>query len=264
LKDAAELQAYFFKRLKKILETKGKKMMGWDEMLDGGFSDDAMVMNWRTDARTSEIIKAGHTVIIASQEYTYLDHYQGDPAAEKPSFDMLRLKKVYGFEPVPAGLDERSVLGGQGNLWAEFVPEFSHAEYMLWPRAFALSEILWSPKERQNWPDFIQRTAYQLQRLKYAGINYSTSFYDAMVDVAKNKNGKLEIRLDTEIDSLKIYYTFSDKDPDLHSAEYKKGEVLIFPDSAAFCRVVTYKNNQQAGKVIVLPLYELQNRIAKK
>ena len=148
LKNGTELQGYFFKRLEKILKEKGKKIIAWDEILDGGSGADITIMNWRNTAGTSEAVKKGHSVVVASKEYTYLDLYQGDQFAEKPSYDMLRFKKVYEFEPVPKAVDDRLVLGGQGNLWTEFVPEFSHAEYMLWPRAFALSEVLWSPKRK--------------------------------------------------------------------------------------------------------------------
>jgi len=261
--NTAALQAYFFTRLKKILDANGKKMIGWDEMLEGGFTSAPVVMNWRSDARTAEIIKAGLNVVATPQEFTYLDHYQADPVTEKPSFDMLRLKKVYAYEPVPAGSPERAVLGGQANLWSEFVPDLKHAEYMLWPRALALAEIFWSPRGRKNWPDFVQRTLHQLQRLQFAGINYSTGFNDAIVLVSKNDKGKIEIRLDTEIDSLRLYYSFGDKGPDNRSAEYKKGEAITLPEGAAFFRVVTYKDNPPAGKVIVLPLYELEKKIAE-
>ena len=264
LQNVAELQNYFFKRIEKMLKAKGKKIIGWDEILDGGANIDATVMTWRNIEGTSQAIKNGHKIVVASQYHTYLDYYQGDPAVEKPSFGMLRLKKVYEFEPVPPGADDQLFLGGQGNLWTEFVPEFSHAEYMLWPRSFALTEVLWSPKENGNWENFIQRTTHHLQRLKYAGINYSSSFYDAAVQVSKNKKGKMEIRLDTEIDSLTIYYSFGETNPGIHSAKYKKGEILSFPDKATFFRVVTYKDNQQTGKIIVLPLYELERRVAEQ
>ncbi|HMK04831.1 MAG TPA: family 20 glycosylhydrolase [Ferruginibacter sp.] len=264
LKDETELQGYFFKRLEKIVEATGRKMIAWDEVLEGGNAVDATVMNWRNTEGTSAAIKKGRAVIVASKDYTYLDYYQGDPHAEKPSFGMLRFKKVYEFEPVPEGTDDHFVLGGQGNLWSEFVPEFSHAEYMLWPRSFALAETLWSAKGKRNWDDFTKRTAHHLQRLKNAGINYSSSFYDAMVHVSKNEKGRIEISLDTELDSAKIYYSFGETIPDQHSKEYKRGEKLLFPENAGFFRVVTYRDMQQLGKVLVLPLYELERRIAEQ
>lgn len=264
LKNETELQSYFFKRVEKILKAKGKKIIGWDEILDGEPGADAAVMNWRNTEGTAEAIKEGHDVVVTSRDYTYLDYYQGDPVVEKPAFSMLRLKKVYEFEPVPEGTGDRFVLGGQGNLWTEFVSGFSHAEYMLWPRSFALAEVFWSSKGKRNWEGFILRTKNHLQRFKYAGINYSSSFYDAIVEVSKNEKGKIEVRLYTEVDSLKIYYTFSDINPDMHSAEYRKGEVLVFPEKAAYLRVVTYKDKRQAGKVIVLPLYELERRIKEQ
>lgn len=264
LKDEAELQSYFFKRMEIILKAKGKKLIGWDEMLEGGLAPTAIVMSWQGVQGIAAAAKQHHKVIVASKDHTYLDYYQGDPFVEQPSFSMLRLKKVYEFEPVPKDVDSRFITGGQGNLWSEFVPEFSHAEYMLWPRSFALAEVLWSPKEKRDWNDFLRRTTSQLQRFENAGINYSSSFYDAIVKVSKNRNGKLVIQIDTEINSLKVYYSFGDTNPDLYSTKYKKGEIISFPEKAAFFRVVTYKNGQQAGKTIVLPLYELERRAAEQ
>jgi len=97
-------------------------------------------------------------VVMSPNSHAYLDLYQGDPAIEPPTYSMLRLNTVYSFNPVPDQIDPALILGGQGNLWSESVPTFRHAEYMLWPRSMALSEMLWSAPEKKNWDDFVMRT----------------------------------------------------------------------------------------------------------
>lgn len=254
------LQEYFFNRVEKIATANGKKIIGWDDILTNNLAPTTAIMSWRGADRVVSATNQQRNVIMAPKDFSYLDLYQGDPIVEKPSFGMLRLKKVYRFEPVIPGADEKYIVGGQANLWSEFVPDFSHAEYMLWPRALALAEVLWSSKENQNWGDFTGRVIYHLQRLKKSGVNYATSFYDAEIKISKNKEGKIEIQLATEIDSLNIYYTFGYNNPDIHSTLYKKGTIISFPDKAAFLRVVTYSNKQPVGKLIVVPLYEIERR----
>ncbi len=261
LKDEKELQSYFIKRLEKILESKGKKLIGWDEILEGGLAPNAAVMSWRGMQGGITAAKAKHQVVMSPVEFAYLDFYQGDPAIEPPTYAMLRLNKVYEFEPVPEGVDADYILGGQGNLWAESVPVFRHAEYMLWPRAFALSEVLWSPKDSRDWNDFVQRTEYNLGRLARADVNYSLSFYDAIITPSKNEEGKLLISLDSELADTEIYYTFDNTYPDDHSSIYKKGEKLTIPKDADTFRVITWRDGKPLGRIITLKLDDLVKRI---
>ena len=261
LKDEKELQSYFIKRLEKILESKGKKLIGWDEILEGGLAPNAAVMSWRGMQGGITAAKAQHHVVMSPVEYAYLDFYQGDPAIEPPTYSMLRLNKVYEFEPVPEGVDPDYILGGQGNLWAESVPVFRHAEYMLWPRAFALSEVLWSPKDSRDWNDFVQRTEYNLRRLDRADVNYSLSFYDAIITPSKNEKGELLISLDSELADNEIYYTFDNTCPDDHSSIYKKGEKLTIPKDADTFRVVTWRDGKPLGRIITVKLDDLLKRI---
>jgi hexosaminidase len=186
LKDVNELQSYFIKRLEKMLQEKGKKLMGWDEILEGGLAPNATVMSWRGMAGGIAAAKANHHVVMSPNNYAYLDLYQGDPAIEPPTYSMLRIKTVYDFEPVPQGVDSSFILGGQGNLWTESVPTFRQAEYMFWPRSFALAEVLWTPKSDRNWPGFIHRTEVHMQRFDKSDINYARSFYDAIITPSKD------------------------------------------------------------------------------
>jgi len=260
LKDMNELQSYFVKRLEKILEAKGKKLIGWDEILEGGLAPNAAVMSWRGMEGGIAAAKAEHLVVMSPTTHAYIDYYQGDPEIEPPTFGMLRLNKVYAFEPVPEGVDSSFILGGQGNLWTESVPTFRHAEYMLWPRSFALSEVFWSPKNAREWTGFEHRTEVNLERLSRNDINFSTSFYDAIIEPSKDENGNLLIQLDTEIEGLKLYYTFDNTLPDHHSQLYKKGEKLTIPPDADTFRVITYRDGKVLGRMIVVSLAELMKR----
>ncbi|MBK7709778.1 MAG: family 20 glycosylhydrolase [Bacteroidales bacterium] len=261
LKDMKELQSYFVKRLEKILESKGKKLIGWDEILEGGLAPNAAVMSWRGMEGGIAAAKAQHKVVMSPFSHAYIDFYQGDPAVEPPTYAMLRLNKVYTFEPVPEGVDSSYILGGQGNLWTESVPSFRHAEYMLWPRSFALSEVFWSPANSRDWPGFVRRTEYNLKRLNQKDINYSTSFYDAIIEPSKDEKGNLLIQLDTEIDGLDIYYTFDNTLPDHHSQLYIKGDKLTIPADADTFRVITYRDGKAIGKLIAVPVTDLVKRV---
>jgi hexosaminidase len=261
LKDVNELQSYFIKRLEKILQEKGKKLMGWDEILEGGLAPNASVMSWRGMDGGIAAAKANHHVVMSPNDYAYLDLYQGDPAIEPPTYSLLRLNKVYTFEPVPIGVDSSFILGGQGNLWTESVPTFRQAEYMLWPRSFALAEVLWSPKSTRNWNGFIHRTEAHLQRLSQADINYARSFYDAIIIPSKDEKGNLLIQLSTEIEGLETYYTFDNTYPDHHSPLYKKDEKLTIPKDADTFRVVTYRDGKPIGRIITILLSDLKKRL---
>ncbi|MEI6678614.1 MAG: family 20 glycosylhydrolase [Mariniphaga sp.] len=261
LKDENELQSYFIKRLEKMLAEKGKKLMGWDEILEGGLAPNATVMSWRGMNGGIAAAKAGHHVVMSPNDFAYLDLYQGDPAIEPPTYGLLRLNTVYAFEPVPDGIDSSFILGGQGNLWSESVPTFRHAEYMLWPRSFALAEVLWSPKQNRNWTDFIRRTEFHLDRLANSDINFARSFYDAIIIPSKDEKGNLLIRLTTEIEGLDCYFTFDNTYPDHHSPLYKKGEKLAIPKDADTFRVITFRDGKPIGRIITVSLADLAKRV---
>lgn len=263
LKNTNELQSYFIKRLETMLEKKGKKLMGWDEILEGGLAPKASVMSWRGMNGGIEAAKEKHHVVMSPTHYAYLDLYQGDPSIEPPTYSMLRFKSVYSFEPLPDGVDPEYILGGQGNLWTESVPTFRHAEYMLWPRSFALSEVLWSEKSSRNWNQFVGRTEAHLKRLSKSDINYSNSFYDAIIIPTKGNDGQLLIQVDTELDGLDIYYSFENVYPDHHTPKYKKGEKLSVPKDADSFRVITYRDGKPIGRIITVSLEELTKRLSK-
>ena len=147
LKDMHEVQHYFVKRVEKIVTSKGKKLLGWDEILEGGgLPGSAGVMSWRSIQGGIDAAKQGHEVVMTPSAWCYIDFMQADKAIEPPVYATLRLSKAYSFDPVPEGVDAKLVKGGQANLWTEQIWNYRHLQYMTWPRSMAISEALWSPK----------------------------------------------------------------------------------------------------------------------
>jgi hexosaminidase len=255
-----ELQAYFMKRVETILKSKGKKMIGWDEILEGGIAPEATVMSWRGIKGGIEAAKMGHDVVMTPTTYVYLDYEQGEETIEPPVYADLRLNKCYSFNPVPEGVDAKYILGGQGNLWTEQVVTLHHAEYMTWPRGWALAEDYWSPDASKNWGNFIQRVEKQFDRADAEGVNYSTAIYDAIINVTKNE-GKITLNLDSEVPGLDIYYTIDGAMPNTYSPKYSKPVEL--PEGPVTVRVVTYRNGKQIGHLITLTPEQLKKRHVK-
>lgn len=257
IRHVEDLQGYFMNRVEKIIESKGKKMIGWDEILDGGISPDATVMSWRGIQGGIEAAQMGHNVIMTPTTYAYLDYCQGDPTVDPPIYANLRTEKAYSYEPVPDSVNPKYILGGQGNLWTEQVPTLRYAEYMTYPRAWALSEVFWSPKDSKNWPDFAKRMEAFFPRADEAGINYSRAVYDAIVNTTM-KDEKLTIDMASEMPGLDIYYTIDGEMPDDHCTKYTKAFVL--PDGPITLRVITYRNGKPIGHLITLKREELERR----
>lgn len=252
-----ELQAYFMKRVETILKSKGKKLIGWDEILEGGIAPEATVMSWRGIAGGIQAAKMGHDVVMTPTTFGYLDYQQGEQTIEPPIYANLRLNKCYSFNPVPEGVDAKYILGGQGNLWTEQVVTLHHAEYMTWPRGWALAEDFWSPDASKNWDNFIQRVEKQFDRSEIEGINFSTAIYDAIINVKKDA-GKMTVDMASEAPGLDIYYTLDGAMPGIYSPKYVKPFDL--PDGPITLRVATFRNGKQIGHLITLTPQELKKR----
>ena len=182
LKDEHELQSYFIRRIDKFVTSKGKKLLGCDEILEGGLSPNAMVMYWRGTAGVVEAAKQNHDVVMSPNSYFYLDYYQADPKTEPIAIGgLLPLSKSYSFEPNLPELtaeEAKHVVGIQANVWTEYINNISYAEYMTYPRALALSEIAWSAKESKNYADFKKRLTGHLPAMDALKINYSKAFLE--------------------------------------------------------------------------------------
>ena len=259
LKNMEEVQSYFMKRVEKIIQSKGKKMIGWDEILQGGLAPGAAVMSWRGMKGGIAAAKQGHHVVMAPLDYTYVELMQGDPYVEPPEFATLRLNQSYRFEPVPQGIDPNLILGGEACLWSEHNTNMRAAEYLLWPRAMSVAESVWSPKERKDWPGFVKRVEHHFQRLDIARIKYSRSMYDPIFTPSM-ENGQLKVELQTEI-PLDIHYSFDETNPDEFYPKYEKP--LIVPKDALHLKLITYRDGQPIGRQINMPIEELQKRIKK-
>jgi hexosaminidase len=261
LKNMEEVQSYFEKRVEKIVESKGKKFMGWDEILEGGIGPNAALMSWRGVKGGIEATKQKHDVVMSPTTFAYLDYMQSDKVMEPVVYATLRLNKSYEFEPVPEGADAKFIKGGQANLWTEQVYNIRQAEYMTWPRGFAIAESVWSPKEKKNFNTFFTKVEKHFDRLNQAEVKYAPSVYDPIFTASRNADKTLKIELSTEVPGLDIYYSFDNSYPDRFYPKYTSA--LTAPIDATQFRVITYKGKQPVGRMVTMPIEELNKRAGK-
>lgn len=171
----AKLQSWFVRQMARHLATKGRAIIGWDEIMEGGIEREAAIMAWNRGDLVAKAAREGHEVVATPIDQTYFDHYQSKGPEPYSIGGLLTLEQVYAYEPVPAGLDEaarRRILGAQAQIWTEYQPTPRHVEYMLWPRLAALSEVLWSPREGRSLEAFLPRLREDLRRLEALDVNY--------------------------------------------------------------------------------------------
>lgn len=261
LKDGEALQGYFNNRVSEILHDKKKKLIGWDEILEGGIAPGATVMSWRGIKGGIEASHKKHFVVMSPSPVYYLDMYQGERSIEPPVYNSARLKDVYDFDILPPEIDSTFVLGGQGNLWTEQIASTPHAEYMTYPRAFAIAETLWSPRLRKDWNNFVVRVESHFERFDQAGVNYARSMYDPIIKVKKNENGLLVIDMWAEVAGLTMYYTIDNAIPNQYYSKYV--EPIVLPEDVDMLRVITYRDGEPMGRLISIKTEDLQKRIMK-
>lgn len=260
IRHVEDLQGYFMNRVEAILKAKGKKLIGWDEILDGGIAPEATVMSWRGVKGGIEAAKMGHDVVMTPTTFAYLDYVQGERTVDPPIYASLRLNKCYSFEPVPDGVEAKYILGGQGNLWTEQVPTLRHAQYMTYPRAWALAEVYWSPKETKSWDSFIKRVETQFERSDIAEVNYAKAIYDPVIKTSL-KDGKLTLNIETEAPGLVVHFTIDDAMPDTFTHKYTQPVVL--PEGPITLRLRTYRDGKPIGNLVTLKRDELERRATK-
>ncbi len=252
LKDEHELQSYFIKRIEKIINSKGRRMIGWDEILEGGLAPEATVMSWRGFNGGIEAAKSGHDVIMTPTSHCYFDYYQGNPDNEPPAIGgFLPLKKVYEFNPIPKELtneEAKYVLGGQCNLWTEFMPDLNQVEYMLNPRLAALSESVWSSAKKKDYSNFSKKLKTLLKLYETLNINYAKSIYQLTPVVQFDMEAKkFHVELQTEIEVPEIRYTFDGTVPTANSELYHSP--LTFEKSTEI-KAVAFVNGEAISNVI--------------
>jgi hexosaminidase len=180
LKDEHEVQSYFIRRVEKFVNSRGKKIIGWDEILDGGGTGpSSTIMSWRGMQGGIDAARAKHDVIMSPTDYSYFDYRQGADAAKEPvgQSAYLPLEKVYSFDPMPKELnadEAKFILGGQGNVWTEYMKTPAAVEYMVFPRMLAMAEVLWSTPANKEYADFRRRLAAHLVRLDKQNVKYRT------------------------------------------------------------------------------------------
>jgi hexosaminidase len=249
LKDEEELQSYFVKRIEKFLNSKGKKLIGWDEILQGGLAPNAAVMSWRGTEGGIAAARAGHDVVMSPTTHCYFDYYQGDPASEPPGIGgYLPLSRVYSFNPTPAELtpeEAAHIIGAQANLWTEYVPTTEHAEYMTFPRIAAIAEVGWTAQDRRDWTDFTYRMQKQYARYRQAGIHYAESAYAVRfrpeLDPVKKTFG---IKLETDTYRPDIRFTLDGTGPVAESPAYN---LPLVPKKSGVIKAATFLGGELVG-----------------
>ena len=251
LKTEEELQSWFIRRVEKFLNARGKKLIGWDEILEGGLAPNAAVMSWRGTEGGTAAAREGHDVVMTPTSHCYFDYYQGQPADEPAAIGgYLTLSKVYSFEPTPAEIGAekaRHILGAQANLWTEYIATPSHAEYMTFPRIAAIAEVGWTVKNARSWEDFAKRMTAQYERYRRAGINFAKSAFnvglDPLIDPATKS---MVVRMQTETHAPDIRYTLEESDPRPDSGRYT-GPLRI--SRTTTIRAGTFEGGRLQGKI---------------
>ncbi|PSL46843.1 hexosaminidase [Chitinophaga niastensis] len=224
LKDEHALQSYFIQRMEKYLNSKGRQIIGWDEILEGGLAPNATVMSWRGIEGGIAAAKQKHGVIMTPGDYCYFDHYQSRGTNEPLAIGgYLPVSNVYAYEPVPAELSKdeaKYIKGAQANVWTEYINNTDYLEYMVYPRACALAEVLWSPKEKRNYDDFVERLKWHVKRLDLKKVNYAKHVFEVTGKVVDNRKGGVEVVLDSKLDGGKIFFTTDSTAPTPQATPY--------------------------------------------
>ena len=218
------LQSYVIRHASEHLAQHGRRIIGWDEILEGGLAPGATVMSWRGEKGGIEAAKSGHDAIMTPNSYLYFDYYQSKNTAEEPEAigGYLPLERVYAYEPIPNGTDEataRHFIGVQANIWTEYIPTFRGVEYMALPRAAALAEIQWRPRGVRNYQEFLGRLPRLFSLYKEQGYNFARHFYDLHTDYALVPDSGVKVTLST-VDDAAIRYTLDGSAPTIHSKVY--------------------------------------------
>lgn len=224
LKDEHGLQSYFIHRIEKYVNSKGRKIIGWDEILEGGLAPNAAVMSWTGVNGGIEAAKSGHFSVMTPGAYCYFDHYQGDPQSEPNAFGgFTPLDKVYSYNPIPSELNAEQakyILGVQANLWTEYITDFKQVQYMIFPRLMALSEVGWGTADPKNYKEFENRVISQFKVLDKMKVNYAKSIYNISGKVIPAGNG-VSYELTVSQDPKGIRYTTDGTEPSLNSQVYQ-------------------------------------------
>ena len=252
LKDEHEVQSYFIRRMEKFINSKGKKIIGWDEILEGGLAPNATVMSWRGTKGGIEAAKAKHDVIMTPTDFCYLDYGQGDPNNEPLNIgNHLTLEKVYSYNPMPKELnadEQKYILGVQGNVWTEYMKTPEKVEYMVFPRAFALAEVAWSMQENKNYEDFRVRAYSQFERLDKQNVNYRIPEPGGLSNFLLPKADNFTLDLKPFSEKSKILYADNLDKLNESPNVYKSPIKIEFEANQVFKKIDTIVVNEKGRK----------------
>ena len=241
LKDEHELQSYLVRRMEAFLATKGKKIIGWDEILEGGIADNAAVMSWRGHEGGIRAANMGHDVVMTPHSFVYLDYYQSKYNEPLAIGGMLPMEKVYSIDIMPPEITEDKrmhIIGAQSNVWTEYMADEKHVEYMVFPRLAALAEALWTPRERLDYDDFVRRMAAQYARYDAMGINYRVPYPSGYEAINLVTDGRITVELSNGVPGSSVCYTTDGSEPDGKSALYT-GPLTMEPEGEITLKSVT-------------------------
>ena len=263
INDSHQLQSYFVKRIEKIISSKGKKMIGWDEILLGGLAEGAAVMSWRGIEGGIDAARLQHKVVMTPKMWVYLDYTQGDYSVENKIYEDLSLERAYSFDPMPnpnlfVDVDPELILGGQGNLWTEEVPNLQFAYYMTYPRAFALAESLWSPLAAKDYSTFISKTEAHFKRFDEGNLNIAKTIYEPKVKVSMNGK-KMICTLETPFEDIEMFYTIDNTYPVTFGSKYE--EAFEIPNGELSLRVQSFRDGKPIGRLLQVTRKSLEERL---
>lgn len=251
LENEDALQSYAIKRIETFLKDNGRKLIGWDEILEGGVAPEATVMSWRGEEGGIEAANAGHDVIMTPGGYLYFDSYQTNPIGQPEAIGgFLPIERVYDYNPVPTAIAEdkqQHVLGVQANVWTEYMPTQEHVDYMVFPRAFALAEVAWTALDQKDWFDFQHRLQKHYLLMQRLGVNYYRPSYNVSISSKFDGENKRHIvTVTSEQHDPEIRYTTDGTEPNISSTLYTEPFTLV---NTATVKAAIFKDTTRFGKV---------------
>ena len=258
IKNGHELQSYFVKRVQKIVASKGKNLIGWDEILEGGLAEGAAVMSWRGLKGGIEAAKLGHKVVMSPTTFAYLDYSQGDHSLENKIYASLSLKKAYEFNPLPVGVEKKYIMGGQGNLWTEEIPTMPFAMYMTYPRAFAIAESVWAEPSQKDWIAFTSKVATHFDRFESSNTSISKAVQEPIISLSKDAKGQITCSLSCDWPGVTIQYSIDNTYP----LQYGKKYISPFniPEGDYSLRAQSFIDGKPLGRMLQVHRSDLVKR----
>ena len=251
LKDEHKLQSYFITQIEKHINKKGKKIIGWDEILEGGLAPNAAVMSWRGTEGGIAAAKAKHFVVMSPGSHCYFDHYQGEQKTEPLAIGgYTPLETVYDFNPIPTELsaeESNYILGAQGNVWTEYMEDFAKVEYMSMPRMAALAEVLWGKDTSSNYTDFKNRLLMHFSLLDKMNVNYSKALFEVKAKISASDDHLLKVELAAANPTSSIFYTLDNTNPNNTSLLYRQPIII---EKNTTLKAASFDSNTQKSAVL--------------